>query len=68
MEIINEMEHLPPVERERVICFVRDLERPLSGDELSELAGKLVEESDPTRIEGLKERIAAGFYGDRRNT
>jgi hypothetical protein len=67
MEIIDEIRHLSPGERARVIRFVRELERPMTGDELNELAGNLVGETDLTRIRELQERILAGFYGEKRD-
>lgn len=68
-EIINEIEHLAPGERERVVTYLRRIEgeQPLSGDELASLAGKLADLADPAEVDGLKERIAAGFYGRQRH-
>ena len=67
MDIINEIKRLPPAEQARVARLVSELNRPLTGEELTELAGKLAAESDPARAGALKEQIATGFYGDGRD-
>ena len=66
-EIIDEIQHLDPSERERVISFVRGLEptQRMTGRELSVLAAELAQRMDATEAERLKERIAEGFYGGR---
>jgi hypothetical protein len=61
-EIINEIKRLPPAEQARVARSVREFNRPLTGEELSDLAGKLAGESDPANARALKERITAGFF------
>ena len=65
VEIIDEIKHLPPVEQARVVSFVRTLDetRQLTGEELTALVGKLVEENDPAEVQRLKEEISSGFYG-----
>jgi hypothetical protein len=67
VEIINEIKRLPPAERARVARMFGELNRPLSGKELGDLAGMLAGESDPDRARALKEQITAGFYGGERN-
>ena len=67
VEIMNEIKRLPPAEQARVARLVGELNRSLTGEELSGLAGKLAGESDPAQARALKEQIAAGFYGDERN-
>jgi hypothetical protein len=67
VEIINEIKRLPPAEQARVARLVGELNRSLTGEELSGLAEKLAGETDPTQARILKEQIAAGFYGDERN-
>jgi hypothetical protein len=62
-EIINEIKRLPPAEQAQVVGLVVELNRSLTGVELSGLAGKLAGENDPTRARALKEQIAAGFFG-----
>jgi hypothetical protein len=68
LEIIDEIKHLPPGEQEKVAGFVSALggTKKLTPAELTDLAGKLVEENDPVKAETLKEQIIAGFYGDER--
>jgi len=64
-EIITEIEHLAPLERERIAGYLRGVEetRPLTGLELTNLAGMLADLTSPADVHALKERIAAGFYG-----
>lgn len=64
-EIIDEIRHLPPGEQARVVQFVRtlDVHRIWTPEELSAAAGELARESDPSKVQELKERIATGFYG-----
>jgi hypothetical protein len=65
-EIIEEIKQLSPGEQAQVCSFVRSLP-PLgtwTPDELSRAAALLAAESDPGRVRDLRERIAAGFYGD----
>jgi len=65
VEIIEEIKRLPREERSRVIEFVRsDEARQLSGEELGELARRMVEAKDPAEAERLKDKIVRGFYGD----
>lgn len=65
VEIINEIKQLPTNERTQVVQFVKTLEdRMLTGQQLNELAAKLVEESDSEKARLLKEEIVAGFYGN----
>lgn len=68
-EIINKIECLAPAEREHVASYLRSVgkTRPLTGRELTRLAGTLVDKTDPAEIHALKERIAAGFYGGRKH-
>jgi len=68
-EIINEIKHLPPGEQAEVARYVRtlDAERRLTPKELGELAGKLANENDPAKAQTLKEEIASGFYGTKRD-
>ena len=63
-EIIDEIKRLPPAEQAQVARLFRELNRPLTGEELGSLAAKLEGESDPARAQALKEKIVAGFYGD----
>ena len=65
-EIIEEIRHLPREELSRVVDFAFELarERQLSGKELSALAQRMVDSSDPAEVERLKSEITRGFYGD----
>jgi hypothetical protein len=64
-EIIEEIKHLPAVERAAVASFVRsdDSVTRLSSTELGQLAESLAQLEDPAQSEDLEERIVAGFYG-----
>ena len=64
--IIDEINNLPPSERDRVVEFVHDLEkrRPWSGEKLSEYERRMVETSDPAEAQKLKKQIVAGFFGE----
>ena len=63
--VIEEIEQLPPEEQSRVIQFVNELarKRQLTGNELGELAKRMVETKDPAEADRLKEEIVRGFYG-----
>lgn len=64
VEIIDEIRHLPPAERDRVIRYVQTLEKtPWTAGRLTESAVWLAAEGDASRAQSLKEEIAAGFYG-----
>lgn len=65
VEIIDEIRHLPPDERDWVIRYVRTLEEktPWTAVRLTESAVRLAAEGDASRAQSLKEEIAAGFYG-----
>ncbi len=66
VQIIKEIQHLPPEEMARVVGYVRSIERPrkLSSEELNELAKKLVAARTDEEAAKLKEEITAGFYGE----
>jgi hypothetical protein len=65
VEIIEEIKRLPRAEQNRVIDFVRKSRetRPLTPDELGELAKEMVEAKDPAEAGRLQEQIVRGFYG-----
>ncbi|MGB8355482.1 MAG: hypothetical protein WCD79_16410 [Chthoniobacteraceae bacterium] len=65
VEIIDEIKHLPPGEQAQVVNFLRVLDegRQKTGQELEDLAEKMVAECDPVKAERLKEEIISGFYG-----
>jgi hypothetical protein len=64
-EIIEEIKRLPQPERSQVIEFARHVgeSRPLSPEELGQLAKRMVEAKDPAEADRLQEEIERGFYG-----
>ena len=69
VSIIDAIKHLPPGEQDAVVRFVRALDagRPWTPAQLSNHAEKLAATHDPAAARELKDRIAAGFYGDERH-
>ena len=67
VEIIEEIKRLPREEQTRVIEFARQVaeNRPLSPEELGELAKRMVEAKDAAEADRLQEEIVRGFYGSR---
>jgi hypothetical protein len=65
VEIIDEIRRLPRSEQNRVIDFVLKAGeiRPLTPDELGELAKEMVEAKDPAEADRLQAEIVRGFYG-----
>jgi hypothetical protein len=68
-EIIEEIKRLDPMEQLGVIRFAYqlDAERKLTGKELSGLAERMVNTTDPTEQARVREEIIRGFYGRRQN-
>lgn len=66
-EIIREMDALPPAELAEVVRHAMELgkRRPLSGVELTELARKMVDATDPAEADRLQEALVKGFYGEK---
>ena len=66
-QIIDEIKRLDPQEQAGVVRFVYqlDAERRLSGPELSTLAERLVNASNPAEASSIRETIGRGFYGRR---
>ena len=64
-KIIEEIKSLPPKEQAEVIQFAYrlDAERQLTGKELSSLAKRMTEASDPAEAMLVREAIVRGFYG-----
>ena len=64
--VIEEIKSLSRAEQARVIQFALELarERQLSGDELSALAQRLSDSTDPTEKQKLRDQIHRGFYGE----
>jgi len=69
VEIIEEIKRLPRAEQNRVIDFARKAGevRPLTPEELGELAKEMVEAKDPIEAGRLQEEIVRGFYGGQGN-
>lgn len=65
VEIIDEIKRLPRAEQKRVIDFIQKSGevRPLTPDELGELAEKMAEAKDPAEADRLQAEIVRGFYG-----
>ena len=65
VEIIEEIKRLPRAEQNRVIDFVRKAgeTRPLTPDELGQLAKEMAEAKDPAQADRLQAAIVRGFYG-----
>jgi hypothetical protein len=68
-QIIEEIKRLDPKEQVGVIRFAYqlDAERQLTGKELSALAERMVNTSDPAEKARVREEIVRGFYGERQN-
>lgn len=68
-KIIEEIKNLPPDQQAEVIRFTckLDAERKLTGDELSALAKRMIEATDPAKAALVREAIIRGFYGGQRN-
>ena len=68
-KIIEEIKHLPPAEQAEVIQFAYhlDAERQLTGKELSALAERMTQTTDPAEAALVREAIVRGFYGGKRN-
>ena len=64
-QIIDEIKSLAPEEQLKVIHFAYriDAERQLSGKELSSLAERMANSTDPGETAMLREAIVRGFYG-----
>ena len=68
-QIIEEIKRLDPQEQLGVIRFAYqlDAERRLTGDELSGLAERMVNSTDPAEQTRIREEIVRGFYGQRQD-
>ena len=64
VEIIEEIKRLPREEQSRVIEFARKAgeTRPLTPEELGQLAKRMVEAKDPAEADRLQQEIVRGFY------
>ena len=65
-QIMHEIDCLPPAEQEKVVNYARKLptQKPLSGTELTALAQRMVDATDPVTAQRLKADLVKGFYGD----
>ena len=68
-QIIEEIKRLDPKEQLGVIRFAYqlDAERRLTGKELSGLAERMVNATDPAEQARVREEIVPGFYGHRQD-
>lgn len=68
-EIIEEIKRLDPKEQLGVIRFAYqlDAERKLTGKELSSLAERMINATDPAEEARVREEIFRGFYGRQQN-
>jgi hypothetical protein len=66
VEIIKEIERLPPDEQARVIEFARHAaeNQQLRPEQLGRLARQMVEASEPAEVDRLQAEIVRGFYGN----
>lgn len=65
VEIIEEIKPLPREEQTKVLEFARQVaeNRPLTLEELGELAKRMVETRDSAEADRLQQKIVRGFYG-----
>jgi len=65
VQIIEEIKRLPTEEQTGIIEFARQVgeSRPLTPEELGQLAKRMVEAKDPAEADRLQEQIERGFYG-----
>ena len=65
VEIIEEIKRLPKDEQSKVIEFARQAaeSRPLSPEELGQLAKRMVEANNAEEADRLQQEIVRGFYG-----
>jgi hypothetical protein len=68
-QIIEEIKRLDPKEQLGVIrlAYELDVERKLTGKELSGLAQDMVNTTDPAEQARVREEIIRGFYGQQPN-
>jgi hypothetical protein len=68
-QVISEIESLSPDEQAKVVRFAYQLDagRQLTGEELSALAQRMVDSSDPVQKALIRDAIIRGFYGEKPN-
>lgn len=66
IQIIREIDSLPPLELAKVVRHAKELDkrRPLTGAELTELAQRMVDAPDTAEADRLQEALVKGFYGE----
>lgn len=66
-QIMHEIDLLPPREQAKVVDYTRqiDTKRPLTGDELTALAQRMVDATDPAEGDRLQKELVNGFFGER---
>ena len=64
-QIMREIDLLPPREQAKVVDYTKQLviKQPLSGYELTALAKRMVEATDPAEGDRLQEKLVNGFFG-----
>ena len=65
-QIMREIDLLPPREQAKIVDYTRQLviKQPLSGDELTVMAKRMVEATDPAEGDRFQEKLVNGFFGD----
>jgi hypothetical protein len=68
-QVIEQIKHLSPEDQAQVIRFAYhlDAERQLTGTELSALARRLADATDPAEAALVRETIRRGFYGGKQH-
>ncbi len=63
---MHEIDCLPPAELVKVVRHAQKLDkrRPLTGEELTALAQRMVDATDPAEADRLQEELVKGFYGE----
>lgn len=65
-QIINQIKSLPRDQQSQVIQFAVELarSRQLPGEDLKLIAERMLQTSDPSEKQRLKDELTRGFYGD----
>jgi hypothetical protein len=65
-KVIEAIKLLPRDEQSQVVQFTMDVarSRQLSGDELAVLGQQLLDATDPSKQQRLRDEMTRGFYGD----
>ena len=64
-QIMHEIDCLPPGERAKVVRYASELPmtEPLSGEDLTNLARRMVAAPSPAEAQRLKAELVDGFFG-----